>query len=126
MNEQKPDPEAMVEIYLKHGETDKAFELLFKLALWNAKKKDFVKAETFRDRLYEVDSFALSRIVEINELIESEKSKSITTDDRKLWSRFFEGLSPSEANAFFLHLRKEEMESKGGWLYHLSGRPPEM
>jgi len=112
MKEATPDPEAKVEQYLKAGQTDKAFELLYKLAILSAKKKNFVQSESFRDRLYEIDSFALSRIVEVNEIIETEKSRAITPDDRKLWSRFFEGLKPNEANAIFLALRKEVYESE--------------
>ena len=111
MKEQN-DPEAMVEQFLEAGETDKAFELLYKLAILSAKKKNFVKSEAFRDRLYEVDSFALSRIVQVNEIIEDEKSRAITTDERRLWSRFFEGLTPTEANAFFLNLDKKEYDSE--------------
>jgi CRP-like cAMP-binding protein len=112
MNEPIADPEAMVDRYLKAGQTNKAFELLYKLAIVSAKKKNFVQSESFRDRLYEVDSFALSRIVEVNEIIDAEKSRAITPDDRKLWSRFFEGLKPDEANAIFLALRKEVIESE--------------
>lgn len=112
MNRPTPDPEAIVEQYLKSGQNDKAFELLFKLAIVCAQKKDFVRSEAFRDRLYEVDSFALTRIVEVNEIIETEKAKAITPDDRKLWSRFFEGLKPDEATALFLALRNKDYESE--------------
>ena len=112
MKESIPDPEAMVEHYLKAGQTEKAFELLYKLAILSAKKKNFIQSELYRDRLYEVDSLALSRIVEVNEIIEAEKSRAITPDDRKLWSRFFEGLEPNEASAMFLALRKEVYESE--------------
>ena len=112
MKEPIPDPEAMVEHYLKVGQTDKAFELLYRLATLSAKKKNFIQSELYRDRLYEVDSLALSRIVEVNEIIEAEKSRAITPDDRKLWSRFFEGLEPNEASAMFLALKKEVYESE--------------
>lgn len=45
------------------------------------------------------------------EAMEVEKSKAITPDDRNLWSRFFNALSPVEADALFLALRKEVFES---------------
>ncbi len=105
------DPEAMVDRHLNAGQTDKAFELLCKLATFSARKKDFAKSEAFRDRLYEIDSFALSRIVEVNEVIDAEKSKAITPDHRRLWSRFFKELSSKEVNALFLALKKETLES---------------
>jgi CRP-like cAMP-binding protein len=112
MNEETTHPEAMVEQYLASGKNDKAFDLLYKLAVLNAKKRNFTESEAFRDRLYEIDSMALSRIVEINEIIDAEKNKSITTDDRKVWSHFFEGLPPNQANAFFVALSKEVIESE--------------
>jgi CRP/FNR family transcriptional regulator, cyclic AMP receptor protein len=112
MEENNRDPEAMVDHYLEAGQTAKAFELLYKLAVLSAKKKDFVQSEAFRDRLYEIDSFALPRILAVNEVIDAEKSKAIKPDDRKLWSRFFEGLSPMEANALFLALGNEVFDSE--------------
>lgn len=106
------NPEAMIERYLTSGQDDKAFELLYKLAVSSAKKKDFTASETFRDRLYEIDSMALSRIVEVNEIIEDEKGKAVTTDDRILWAHLFEGLSANQANDFFLSLKKEIIEDE--------------
>lgn len=106
------EPEARVEQYLENGQTDEAFELLYKLAIYNARKKDFAQSEIFRDRLYEVDSSAVSRIIDVNEIIEAEKNKAITPDYRRLWSRLFDGLSPGEANALFLSLRKKTVESE--------------
>ena len=102
----------MVEQFLDAGHREKAFELLFKLALFHAKKKNFRKSEAFRDRLYEVDSLALSRIVEVNEVIDAEKSKAITPDHHRLWPRFFKELSSKEANALFLSLKKQIWESE--------------
>jgi hypothetical protein len=68
MKESPPNPEKIIEAYLKAGQTGKAFELVYKLAAFSAKKKNFIKAEAFRDRLYEIDSFALSRIIEVNKV----------------------------------------------------------
>jgi hypothetical protein len=112
MNTEIGSPEARVEHYLTSGETDKAFELLYKLAVLSAKKKNFAASETFRDRLYEVDSMALSKIVEVNEIIEAEKDKAVTTDDRNLWTPLFEGLSANQANDLFLSLKNKTFESE--------------
>jgi CRP-like cAMP-binding protein len=106
------DPEAMVEHYLSNGQKDKAFELLYKLAVYSAKKKEFTRSEEFRDRLYEVDSSALSPIIEVNEIIEAEKNKAVTPDLRRIWSRFFQELPPNEANTLFLALKKQTIESE--------------
>ena len=112
MKSQTLDPETKIEQYLQAGKTDKAFELIYKLAVLYAKKKNFVQSEAYRDRLYEIDSFALSRIIEVNEVIDTEKSKAVTTEDRELWSRFFEGLTATEASAFFLNLKEKVFESE--------------
>jgi CRP-like cAMP-binding protein len=105
------DPEAMIERYLSAGHTDKAFALLYKLAVISAKKKNFAASESFRDRLYEIDSMALSKIVEVNEIIDAEKEKAVTTDDRNLWLPLFQGLSTNQVNDFLLSLNKESIES---------------
>lgn len=111
MKESPPNPETMIEEYLKAGQTGKAFELVYKLAVFSAKKKNFIKAEAFRDRLYEIDSFALSRIIDVNTVIEVEKSTAILPDDRKLWAKLFEKLELNEANELMLALKKEVFES---------------
>jgi len=41
-------------------------------------KKVFLEAEAYRERLYAIDSMAVSKIIEINETIEAEKSKAFT------------------------------------------------
>ena len=111
MDVETRNPEAAVEQFLTSGQNDKALALLYKLAVSSAKKKDFVASETFRDRLYEIDSMALSKIVEVNEIIEAEKNKAITADDRLLWAFIFEGLTSTLANDFFLSLKKEVIEN---------------
>lgn len=111
MNTEIRNSEVLVAQYLTAGQNDKAFAMLFKLAVSSAKEKDFATSEAFRDRLYEIDSMALSKIVEVNEIIEEEKNKAITTDDRKLWSPLFQGFSANQANDFFIALSKETIES---------------
>lgn len=104
------DQEARLEQYLRAEQTDKAVQLLYQMAVDSARNKDFERAEELRDRLYEVDSMAISVIVKLNEIIEKEKSAALTPDRRSLWSRFFDGLSAEEANAFFFALQNLEMD----------------
>lgn len=108
----KTDAEDLLEALISDGQTYKATDLLYKLAIESARNKDFAKSEAYRDRLYEVDSMAISRIVEVNEVIEIEKSKAITPNLRRQWSRFFESLSDEEANAFFFSLKQREFDSE--------------
>jgi CRP-like cAMP-binding protein len=112
MNTEIRDPEAMVERYLTSGQEDKAFALLYNLAVTSAKKRDFPASESFRDRLYEIDSMALSKIVEVNEIIDAEKEKAVTHDDRNLWAPLLEGLSSSQATDFLLSMKKEVIENE--------------
>ncbi len=104
--------EAKVEQYIHDGRNEKAVELLYQLAIASAKKGLFHKSEAYRDRLYEVDSFALSRIVSVNETIEKQKSRWLPPDFRILWAPFFKKLSEEEANAFFFSLKKVKVDSE--------------
>lgn len=112
MSDLGSDQHDMLEKYIDNAENDKAVDLLYKLATQCARNKDFVNAEAYRDRLYEVDSMALSRIVEINEIIEQEKTKAITPSIRRMWAPFFKGLSPEEAGSFFFALREQTVGSE--------------
>lgn len=103
---------SLINQYIDNDENEKAVDLLYKLAIQSAKNKDFVNAEAYRDRLYEVDSMALTRIVEVNEVIEAEKSRALTPDIRRMWGPFFKGLTTEEAGSFFFALREQHIESE--------------
>lgn len=103
---------SLINKYIDSDENEKAVDLLYKLAIQSAKNKDFVNAEAYRDRLYEVDSMALTRIVEVNEVIEAEKSRALTPDIRRMWGPFFKGLTTEEAGSFFFALREQHFESE--------------
>lgn len=103
--------ESKVDRYIQSGRTEKAVELLYQLAVASAKKGFFQKSEAYRDRLYEVDSLALSRIVSVNEVIEELKSKQMPPDYREQWASFFHKLSEEEANAFFFALKQVDVEA---------------
>ncbi len=104
--------EAKVEQYIQDGHNEKAFELIYQLAVASANKGLFQKSEAYRDRLYEVDSDALSRIIAVNEVIEKQKSKFIPPEYRILWAPFFKTLTEEDANAFFLALKKVKVDSE--------------
>ncbi len=101
----------LIDQYIENDEKEKAVDLLYKLALQSAKNKDFINAEAYRDRLYEVDSMALTRILEVNEVIESEKQRALTPNIRRMWEPFFRGLSSEEAGSFFFALKERQIES---------------
>ena len=112
MSDKTSKQHEILDQYISNNENEKAVDLLYKLAVQSAKGKDFVNAEAYRDRLYEVDSMAISRIVDINEIIEAEKSRAITPSIRRMWDPFFKGLSPEEAGSFFFALREKTYASE--------------
>lgn len=97
---------------IQNGKTNEAVQLLCQMAMASARNQDFERADGFRDQLYEVDSMALGAIIKVNEVIEAEKSRALTPDRRKLWARFFDGLSAEEANAFFFALKEQSLEAE--------------
>lgn len=96
---------ALVDQYIDHNRTDDALKLLCKTAIGYAKNQRFDEAETCRDRLYDVDSTALSAIIKVNEIIENEKSRSIAPEFRQTWAPIFECLTTEEANALHSELK---------------------
>ncbi len=112
MKQNATNPDTIIEKYVSAGQKDQAVALLAKLAMSSAENKDFLKAEAYRDRIDAIDAMALSTIVEINETIEREKSKTMTPGFRRLWAPFFESLSDEEANAFFFSLTEQTFESE--------------
>lgn len=93
------------------GQKEKAVEMMFGMAMESARGLDFERAEQLRDRIYELDSMALSEIVKLNEAIETEKGRALTPDRKRLWARFLEELSPQEANAFFFALKQADFQT---------------
>jgi CRP-like cAMP-binding protein len=103
---------SLINQYIDNDENEKAIDLLYKLAIQSARNKDFVNAAAYRDRLYEIDSMALSRILEVNEVIEGEKSRALTPDIRRMWGPFFKGLTSEEVSDFFFALQEQHFESE--------------
>jgi CRP-like cAMP-binding protein len=93
------ETQALVDQYIDENKTDDALNLLCKTAIDLARNQRFDEAETCRDRLYEVDSTALSAIIKVNEVIENEKSRAISTDFRQTWAHILEPLTAEEAYA---------------------------
>jgi CRP-like cAMP-binding protein len=100
------EKEAQIDRYIDENDRDAAVKTLFDLIVAYAKKKDFIKAEALRERLYDVDAMALNEIVKSGEIIEEEKSRSVDKDHREIWQDLYDTLSTEEANALF-HAMKE-------------------
>lgn len=105
------DKEALLERHLEQGDKEAALGCLYGLIVACAKRKDFAKAEAFRDQLYEVDPMALGEIVKANEIIEQEKSESRDPDHMETWAEFYSMLSAEEANAIYYALASQRFDT---------------
>lgn len=102
--------ERMVDKLVGEERREEAVKLLFKLIVQCAKAKDFVKADALRERLFEVDSMALTEIIKSAEIIEEEKSDALDPNHREIWSALYDTLDTEEANAFFFSLKPAVFE----------------
>ena len=99
--------ERLVETYIQEKNREAAVKLLFDLIVRNARKRDFVKAESLREKLSEVDSMALSEIVRSAEIIQEEQSKAIDRRHLQIWSDLYGRLTIEERNALYFSLKEE-------------------
>jgi CRP-like cAMP-binding protein len=112
MNTQERDEkEAEVDVLVKQKDTDAACRLLVALVTEYAKEKNFKKAEELYNRLYEVDSMALTEIVRAGEIIEEEKSESVDREHLEIWSDLYGTLSTTEANALYYSMKTKIFEA---------------
>jgi len=90
------------------GNKDEAKHQLFDLVVSCAKRKDFKNAERLRERIYEIDPMALMEIIQSGDIIEEEKSGSISRGHLDVWQNLLKKLSSEEFNAIY-----HEMENRG-------------
>ena len=98
--------EKSIDQFLRKGNQDAAVKALFDLIVVFAKKKDFLKAENLRERLFEIAPMALTEITKSAEIIEEEKSSTIDENHRETWSELYETLETEEANALYLAMKE--------------------
>jgi CRP-like cAMP-binding protein len=110
MMDSLPPDEKSVDLYLSRNDKEAALKLLFELTVKHAKLKDFGKAEALRNRMFEIDPFALSEIITSGEIIEEEKIQGIDHDHRNIWSRLYGGLTSDEANALFYAMKRVKFD----------------
>jgi hypothetical protein len=96
--------EEQLELLIQNGKTEEAVQCLYDLIIAYAKRKEFAKAESLRDRLYEVDPLAIREIVKTGDIIEQEKSQTLDQDHMQLWFRLYNGLSQEEINELYYAL----------------------
>jgi CRP-like cAMP-binding protein len=102
--------ENLLETYIKENKKELAVELLFDLITQNAKARDFSKAEALRERLFEVDSMALTAIVKSAEIIEVEKMAAVDPIHLDTWSHLYEKLTKEETIALYYGMQAASVE----------------
>lgn len=89
----------MIANSIRDGDNGLAVHLILDAIADHAKKKDFVSAEIYRDRLYDVDALALDAIIRANEMIDAEKHTYSSSADRIIREKCIRYLSGDEIGA---------------------------
>ncbi len=88
--------EQQIKELLGRGNKRQAIALIMQQITGHAKKKDFQRAEQLRDWLMQIDSMALTESIRAAEIIEEEKSASISNEYLSIWKELQSVLSPDE------------------------------
>ncbi len=99
--------EAEINDSIARGDVEHTSKLVYDYAVNAAIRKDFSVAEMLRDRLLEVNPMAMADVMELGNLIEDEKSSSITTHHLAIWRELYDDMSTEEFNALYYALRTE-------------------
>lgn len=101
--------EKLIDRYIAQNDTDAAVKGLYSLIVQYAKAKNFTKAEALREKLFKVDAMALTEIVNAAEIIEKEKSESVSRNQQHLsiLSDLYNRLTQEEINALYLGLESK-------------------
>ncbi len=97
---------------IKGGDLEKACQKIYNRCVTAARDKDFLTAEMLRDRLLEINPMALSEVIRAGEIIEEEKSSSITSNHLKIWGDLYEKMTTEEFTAMYYALRLEKYQAE--------------
>lgn len=109
MNDLKAKEEKADEC-IQAGKTDEAVAHLLELVRGYAQKKDFVKAEAFREKILAVNDMALTEIIQAAEVIEHAKSEAMDPNHMALWKDLYQDLTQDEANELYFALELIEVD----------------
>ncbi|MBF0100287.1 MAG: cyclic nucleotide-binding domain-containing protein [Desulfobacterales bacterium] len=103
--------ERQVDQLVQQNKIETATQRLFELIVYYAKKKEFPKAESLREKLIQVDDMALTEIIKSDEIIEAEKNSTLNQDRVKLWTLLFNDMSMQERNALYFNMQEMIVDS---------------
>jgi len=102
--------EKLVDQYVQENNISSAVAVLYDLIIKYAQKKDFIKSESLRDKLMQIDSMALNEIVKSGEIIEEEKAKSLDQNHMNLWANLYSKLNDAESNMLYYSMTEASFE----------------
>ena len=99
------DEQRRIQQVVATGDQEAIARLLLDLITQYAGQRNFARAETLRDQLYEDAPLALGEIVKANDIIDEEKSKSIDSEHLELWSGLYGSLESTEASELYYAMK---------------------
>lgn len=95
-------PEAQqIRELLQSGQKKEALACILEAITTAARKKDFITAEKLRTWLMEIDSMALSEIIQAAEVIEEERKAAIDKEHLRTWKALIEQISLESFSALY-------------------------
>jgi len=91
---------------IEQGKIDPAVRHIYDLVVALAKKKDFNKANAWRDKLIEINPMAFTVIINSSEVIEAEKAKTIDYNHQKIWEHLYYSLTQEEGISLYSKLKQ--------------------
>ncbi len=91
---------------------DAAVADLYRRIVIHAKAKNFVAAESLREKLMDMDPMALTEIITSAEIIEQEKKEGMTHVHSTVWADLYQSFIKEEGNALY-YAMKEAAYSNG-------------
>ncbi|MGD8409641.1 MAG: cyclic nucleotide-binding domain-containing protein [Desulfobacterales bacterium] len=104
--------EKLVDTYLKENKKEQAVELLFDLITQYAEARHFDKAESLRERFFEIDSMALDEIVKSADIIENAKMSAMDPAHTETWSHLYKKLTKEESVALYYGMQSAVYEAE--------------
>lgn len=95
-------------LLLQKKNINAATDLIYTRCVEAARAKDFTVAEALRDRMLEINPYALNKMIQLSEILEEEKSTSISREYIDLWENLFDRMTTEEFNEMYYAFRQEK------------------
>lgn len=96
-----------VQKYLRVGDMKGASAYIYEQAITATHQGNFAIAEVLRDRLLEVNPLALTEVVKIGEVIDGQRTVSITPHHIEIWQELYDRMTTKQFNALYYNSVQE-------------------